>query len=102
MHSYVITVNGSPHCDDFSIGNCSPRDGTLINTLKGLTEDECQDFCKLTTTCTFYSLRFSTDVCSLYTEDYRQYCQVTGANAVILLIILNGCFRLCEIILKMF
>ena len=83
LYSVATTVSDNSHCDDFSVANCSPRDGTFIQSLDGLTEDACQEFCHLTTTCMFYSFHFSTESCSLYTEDYRQYCETTGANAVL-------------------
>ena len=74
----------TPHCDDFSVGNCLPRNDSVVGYMEGLTENVCQGYCALTANCLFYSFDYNKSLCKMYTEDYRQRCELTGGNLVLL------------------
>ena len=82
----VLEVKAS-ECETFTIDACS-TDAKLpgdIN-LPGFTEGACSDYCAETDNCEFYywENQGTSNLCQMYTEDYRQTCGRVGGDTVII------------------
>ena len=78
-------VNGS-ECKTFTIDQCTTDkklDGDI--NLPGFTEDACSDYCAGTDNCEFYYFeqQGTSNLCQMYTEDYRQSCGRVGGDQVL-------------------
>ena len=71
------------HCDGFIAGKCYPKDSTKLDEpITFSNENLCQDHCKDTADCDFYSWTLATNSCMIYTADYRQRCLTYGGTKV--------------------
>ena len=72
-------------CLDITFGDCSFSEGDIIETIEGLTRQECQASC-YEYKCEVYHFDYSTDSeksnCTLLNRNYLQDCENSGGPAV--------------------
>jgi len=88
----LIASTSANRCANFSIGHCKPKVDALNLEQNGLTQQACQEFCKITANCLFYRFEAydSSNTmkklvepegnCQLYTEDYEERCNLYGGD----------------------
>ena len=75
--SLVQLQTDLPTCNDFTIDTCHIEDGAIIETVKDVTEADCQFFCHniYFPNCTFFIFDKKQHLCEIINEPFENYVQ---------------------------